>query len=384
MRKRNLKLLLELGELPFYIAAESSPSRQDFPKQLPFVLACESDLGLLVQMPLEQTEQALEIVYRNKAPLGTPMLVNGLGRRYADNWVEFINRRVGPDGLRGRTLLEVGSGTGYLLTLLEQMGAKVVGVEPGPAGYALPQNSGIVVLHDYLENCSFDTSFDFVVHFTVAEHMADPVSFFLDQRKLLGPKGQILVAVPDCTDLYERGDLSFLAHEHWSYFTSSSLRMLAQRTGFVQKHCEKSSFGGLLYCQWEIDNFTDRAMPPLDQFAGFQKQAETGVAALHYYFDSHLSAGDTVGVFCPARLQNYYSMLDIKGKRIRFFDDDPNLTGRYYPPIEVAIETRSALLANPVDTVLIFSRAFGGSIGASLREHPELRMIPMTPIADLF
>ena len=77
-------------------------------------------------------------------------------------------------------------------------------------------------------------------------------------------------------------------------------------------------------------------------------------------------------------------MLNIEGKSVRFFDDEPDFAGRYYPPIEVAIEARSALLSDPVDHVLIFSRAFGNAIASSLREHSELRMTPMTLVADLF
>jgi hypothetical protein len=78
----------------------------------------------------------------------------------------------------------------------------------------------------------------------------------------------------------------------------------------------------------------------------------------------------TVGVYCGARALN---LLHLAGSAVpRFFDDDPVAQGRYYPPFSSPIESRNALLARPVDDLVIMSRSFGRRIHQALRAEPAL------------
>jgi hypothetical protein len=52
---------------------------------------------------------------------------------------------------------------------------------------------------------------------------------------------------------------------------------------------------------------------------------------------------------------------------MRFFDDDKAHQGKYLPPFVAPIESRDALLTQPVDTVVVMSRTFGDRIRDSLR-----------------
>jgi len=77
-------------------------------------------------------------------------------------------------------------------------------------------------------------------------------------------------------------------------------------------------------------------------------------------------------------------LLDLQGVSIRFFDDDPRVAGRYYPPFAIPVENRAALIARPTDQVLILSRSFGQRIGESLHAAGELRSTRIVQVADLF
>ena len=67
----------------------------------------------------------------------------------------------------------------------------------------------------------------------------------------------------------------------------------------------------------------------------------------------------------------------------RWFDDDPALHGRFYPPIPVAVEDRDALLARPVDELLIASWTFGEALRDQLVGDPALSRARIRTLADV-
>jgi hypothetical protein len=94
-------------------------------------------------------------------------------------------------------------------------------------------------------------------------------------------------------------------------------------------------------------------------------------------------AAGSLGIFCPGRFINYAALLRDGLPPHRYFDDDPRLEGRFYPPSAVPIESRAALLADPVDHVLVASWSFGRQIAESLRLQPALSAAEIVTLADL-
>ncbi len=98
--------------------------------------------------------------------------------RYADNMEkELFSRLVQPR--RGQSLLEVGCGTGHNLEYFQELGLRVVGVEPSRAMLevaATKLGSGVALLQAQAENLPFpDNSFDLVALITVLEFLPDPL-----------------------------------------------------------------------------------------------------------------------------------------------------------------------------------------------------------------
>jgi len=54
---------------------------------------------------------------------------------------------------------------------------------------------------------------------------------------------------------------------------------------------------------------------------------------------------------------------------IRFFDDHLGLAGKYYPGIDIPVESRESLYRSPPSALLIMSLSFGTKIRDSLRSH---------------
>ncbi|MFM6053078.1 MAG: class I SAM-dependent methyltransferase, partial [Sphaerospermopsis kisseleviana] len=103
------------------------------------------------------------------------------------------------------------------------MGADVMGIEPGIHGQAGSQRFGVPVVRDFFPSSKVSRSFDIITAFFVLEHLRDVQNFLMNIREHLKNDGILFLSVPDCEPYLAHGDISFLFHEHWNYFTEQSL-----------------------------------------------------------------------------------------------------------------------------------------------------------------
>jgi SAM-dependent methyltransferase len=375
---RHLIQVYDLGELPFHVGARPEPSNDGLPDRLRFVLGLDERADLLVQMPDAAVEAHLENAYELGSQIGTPLAETGLGRRCLDDFLAFVLETAGAQRLDGLSILEIGSGGGSLLRELARRGADVVGVEPGATEVA---GAGFEVIAEPFRADRFDRRFDAIVHYGVLEHVPDPVAFVRDQLELLDDGGFLAFSVPDCSLPIAHGDISMLVHEHWSYFTPESLEAVAALAGAQPAQGRPAGVAGAFYSAWSPG--ADREVRHDGASAGFAGRARANLDRMRAHVAIASASGATLGVFCPGRFINYEALLAGDLPRLRYFDDDPLLEGRFYPPSDVAIEPRAALLADPVDHVIVASWSFGRQIAASLREERALAHAEVVTISDV-
>ena len=373
---------VEIGLVPFHIGLRATPSNAPFPDELPFAAGLNAELGILSQRPDVRIAEMLKSAYASGSQLNTPMDDYGIGKETCEDFIRFILSVLERRDLNGVRLLEIGCGTGYLLARLKELGAKVLGVEPGTASSIHAENAGITVIHEPFEVAKVDGTFDLIVHTGVLEHVPDPLGFLQRQLSMLNKGGRIALAVPDCDAPIEHGDLSMFVHEHWSYLTQSSLATLIDAVGGRAISIRKAGIGGALYAMMEGTAIgrTKRNEGGSVQFNSFAERASRGKDALAEFFAARQSR--SIGIYCPARFLNYWRHVGCP--RPRFFDDDPRFHDRYYPPIPVAVESRGSLLEKPVDSLLIMSRTFGPALAESLGSDPRLARREIVTIAELF
>jgi SAM-dependent methyltransferase len=363
-----------LGELPFQFGSRAEPSNGALADRLPFTLGVDPVAELLVQMPDPRVETALEDAYRLGAPIGTPLAETGLGRRCLDDFLGFVLEALGSDRLDGASILEIGCGEGALLRALAERGADVVGVDPGAR-----ERPGVIA--EPFRPELFDRRFDAIVHYAVLEHIADPIASVRDQLGLLADGGSLVFSVPDCSLPVTHGDISMLIHEHWSYFTGESLAAVAGLAGAEVIAARPTSVAGAYYSAWRRGEAGPGAGgPPVAEFAA---RARGNLERIGAYLARLRAADTTLGVYIPARFVNYQALLAERLPRLRYFDDDPLLEGRWYPPATGPVESRASLLAEPVPHLLVASWSYGERIAASLRAEPQLADTAIVTIADL-
>jgi SAM-dependent methyltransferase len=100
----------------------------------------------------------------------------------------------------GKSVLEVGSGTGWLMDFLLRNGAHhVIGIEPSDRQISVAKNRypELTVHHSSFEDYADPTGYDLVVSHMSIMHIPDLSSFFDKTNGLLSENGHVLLTVPD-------------------------------------------------------------------------------------------------------------------------------------------------------------------------------------------
>lgn len=371
----------ELGLLPLQLGARQAPTNAPLPDTLPLAVCVDAASGRVVQRYDPAVADPLARAYAIGSPLGTPLAHGGLGKPGLDDFFSFIQAARGDSGLAGTRVLEIGSGDGALLATIESHGAVAIGVEPGAAAADRARSRGLTVLNEPFSAEHLDGTFDLIVHHAVLEHVSEPVGFLADQLSLLNDGGLVICSVPDCTEPLARGDISMLMHEHWSYFTPASLASVARAAGAEVVRGRPSRAAGAVYSALRAAGDGRQADGgPCALSAGFEARAERSITQLRRWIEQRNSESSSIGVYCPPRFLNYQTLIGPPAATVRFFDDDPSLTGRYLPPVPIPIETRADLLKDPVDHVLVMSWTFGTRLADELAREPVLKRARISTI----
>lgn len=355
---------LELGEVPFYwrIKKTAVQPPHDVPARLPFAFSFMDDLQLVIQKRNPVVLQWLERVYKEDANVGYLQEGHALAESYGGEFIEFFRRASALLPKPPASAVDIGCGGVYLLQKVREQGLTVKGIDPSPVTAAAGRKAGIEIVPDFYPSPLLTEHFDVLFHYDVLEHVEDPVAFLRAHHANLSSHGALIFAVPDCSHHIALGDVSMLLHEHLNYFDGESLAHVVRAAGFEPLLLEPAHHGGVLLCC--AVPAANRAAPVGfvqgdSKFQVFRAKAQ--MALLRFAALAQRSDQRELGLYVPLRAFPYLGQLPA-GARLRFFDDDPGLLGRYYDGFDVPIEDFSALLVKPPLQLMICSLAFGGRI----------------------
>jgi len=381
----------DVGALPFVYAPLKAPTNgPDLPDLLPFALDVDSQSGVLVQVPNEAVTCAVEKAYLRGSTIAGTMDSEGIGKQYAEDFLSFLEHHSGRTSFHDAKILEIGCGTGYLLHRLKLLGADVLGIEPGDHGQEGSKRYHIRIIRDFFPSAAIRGKFDLILAYGVLEHVQSSRDFLHHIAAHLNDGGQIAISVPDCEPYIRSGDVSMLLHEHWNYYTGTTLRNFIAQNVNVGVQVQRSQFGGALYAA------TDKRHPVettermgidhrTDVLADYRLAVERAIGRLVSYFEDAARKRESVGVFVPGRAINALAMMRrrIDPSSIRFFDDNRILHGTYFPGFDIRIEGREELISSPTDRILVMSHAFGTQIAEELRSATHNRSA-FTTWEDIF
>lgn len=96
-------------------------------------------------------------------------------------------------------VLEIGCGSGWLMELIKNSGAKrVEGIEPAEKNFKIANNRGNFVVHKIrFEDFESKNRFNLIISVMVFSHIKDLDKAFGKLRKLLNKNGKIMIIIPD-------------------------------------------------------------------------------------------------------------------------------------------------------------------------------------------
>lgn len=155
----------------------------------------------------------------------------------------------------GARVLEIGSGFGGLLGALHRKrpDLKLYATEMDAQHRTLLLGGAPVT---FLDEATLQphAPYDVIVLLHVLEHLPDPVGSLRRYGALLGPRGRLLVEVPDIAA--DWGNWLYVQPAHLSYFSADSLRRTVQRAGLRARglgpHPGGPAFAGTLWADLAV------------------------------------------------------------------------------------------------------------------------------------
>jgi SAM-dependent methyltransferase len=248
-------------------------------------LSC-NHCGLFRNDPLPTSEELRrfhEVEYRESYKgIRTPKPRNVYrSARLAMYRLQRLARRLPP----ASKVLDVGSGSGEWLAVLQRAGHRVCGVEPDPFyGEFARQRYGVQVeTKGILDLARPENSFEVITLFHVLEHLPDPLAALQHFREWLPPGGLLVIEVPNTNSIHQNPAGRFHP-AHVIGFTKESLQFAGAATGWEQLEISLDEYDRNLLAVFR----KPLADAPLPQFPDSPTKPEalltTPATVARYYF----------------------------------------------------------------------------------------------------
>jgi SAM-dependent methyltransferase len=288
-------------------------------------------------------------------------------------------------------VIEVASNDGYLLQFYKAQGIPVLGIEPaGNIAELAIKTKGIPTLVEFFDRdlarrLAAQGQFADIVHaHNVFAHVPDPNSFVGGIKQVLKPNGVAIIEAPYVRDLIAKLEFDTIYHEHFSYYSASSVEALCRRHGLMIRDVELIPIHGgslRLFVAHAAGHASSRVTELL------AKEKSEGLLTFDYYRDfaervarlkQHLLAllqrlkeeGHRIAAYgASAKGSTLMNAFGIDGRLIEFVVDRSHLKqGRFTPGNHLPILPPEALLERRPDYVLLLTWNFAAEILAQQGE----------------
>jgi len=283
-------------------------------------------------------------------------------------------------------VIDVGSNDGILLKPFQQLGARILGIDPAENVARLATQQGIETLPLFFGKQTAEEirakrgTAGIITANNVFAHVNDLDDFVSGISVLLGDGGAFILEVPYLGDLLAKNLFDTIYHEHLSYFSVKPLMLQFEKHAmeiFDIQHV--TSHGGSLRI------FVRRktaASPPapvvremlraeeelkiysLDTWRRFAERIEQNKRELKNLLEGLKSENKTVaGYGAPAKGNTLLNYFGIGTREVAYIvDDSPFKQGLFTPGTRIPVVAPSRLVEHPPDYILILAWNFVESI----------------------
>lgn len=150
-------------------------------------------------------------------------------------------------------VMEVASNDGYLLQFFKEKGIPCVGVEPTASTAQAAKEKGVEVIEDFF-SLSFANKYvevigkqDLILGNNVLAHVPYINDFVAGLKVMLANRGTITMEFPHLLNLLKFNQFDTIYHEHFSYLSLYTVKLIFEKQGLSIYHVETlSTHGGSL------------------------------------------------------------------------------------------------------------------------------------------
>ena len=332
--------------------------------------------------------------------LDTVVDAEGIFRDYAyfssasaswlDHAARFARAMTGRFGLGAESfVVEVASNDGYLLKNFVASGIPCLGVEPAANVADVARAAGVPTeIFFFGEATARDLvarrgHADLVVANNVFAHVPAINDFAAGLAVLAGEKGIVSIEQPHLVRLVDGVQFDTIYHEHYAYWSLLAMEVALGRHGLKVFDVELlPTHGGSIRV---FSSASDRGASPALQdlraeeaargldgdafYQGFEARAQQTLTDFRDWLRKALASGRRIGAYGAAAKGNTF--LNAAGVRaediIAVADRSPMKQGRLLPGSHIPVVTPDALLARPLDDILILPWNIADEIAGQLR-----------------
>lgn len=307
---------------------------------------------------------------------------------------DLADRLIERYGVRGRQIVEIGSGEGNFLALLcERGGATGIGYDPSfdPARSKVVTSDRMRIVPEYYPtDRPIDAALVLCQH--VLEHVTDPVGLLEGVRRSLpdGAATGVYFEVPDATYMVAELAVWDLIYEHHSYFAAPTLARLFRRTGFEVVEVDRTFGDQYLYLEARAgarpvvedpaaDEADAAALTKLGELvAGFGDH----VRRLREQWTARLGAmvqdGPVAVWGAGSKGVTFLNLIEPGARVTHVVDINPNKWGLHLPGTGQPVVGPDALVGTGVRHVLVMNPLYVGEITEQLRAlGVEAEVVPV-------
>jgi hypothetical protein len=397
----SLRPFVALGPTPlansFLSSEEEFASERSYPLDVYFCRNCS-----LVQLA-DVVDP--EILFRNYIYVtGTSETIVKHNQQYARTIVDLLN-------LNGKDLVvEVASNNGSLLKCFQELGKKVLGIEPAENIARMANADGVETVNEFFNSATARKVLDrygaarVVIGNNVLAHVDETQDFLRGCRSLIADDGLVVIEAPYLKEFVECTEYDTVYHEHLCYFSVTSLMRLCEAVGLSIVRIDKVPVHGgslRMYAgkketypahSEEVVKMAEEekrsGLTSFETYLRFAERVRDSREKLLSLLTRLKNEGKTVAAYgAPAKGNTLLNYCGIGTDLVSFaVDKNPLKVGLFTPGAHLPVRPVSELLERQPDYLLILAWNFGKEIIEQQREYrarggkfiipiPEVRVI---------
>jgi len=296
--------------------------------------------------------------------------------KHANNYVEMATRRFLLD--RSNLVIELASNDGYLLQYFVKKHIPVLGIEPSANVAAEAEKKGVPTRVEFFGLNTAEKLVkegkraNLIIANNVLAHVPDVNDFVSGIRLLLKPNGVVTAEFPHLVNLIEKNQFDTIYHEHYSYYTFTTIEKIFKYHGIAIFDVEElPTHGGSLRIYGKHQkalssvSSTVKNLRRREQKAGYQtlipynsyheKVAATKLDFLAFLIKAKRAKKSIAGYGAAAKGNTFLNYCGIRSDFIDYVvDDSPHKQNHLLPGTRIPVYSSAKIRETKPDYVLIF------------------------------